>query len=129
MIKHDTSKRAWFSSSGVPVTLMRTLDVQGVGIRGSGKQTFRMLSDSPKLAITVATKRARLDARRGCASSTALNCGDKHRHASQLSFVTVMAACGVVAAGNSSCRHWEKLHQELAAQRDKLASGGSHLVP
>jgi len=69
-----------------------------------------MLSDSPKLAITVATKRARLDALRGCASSTALNCGNKHRHAFQLSIDMIIAACHLFKAGNSSCRHLGQMH-------------------
>lgn len=42
-------------------------------LASAAESTFRMLSDSPKLAITVATKRARFDALRGGASSTALN--------------------------------------------------------
>ncbi len=79
-----------------------------------------MLSDSPKLAITVATKRARLDARRGCASSTALNCADKRRHAFQLSVDTVIAACHVFEAGSSSCRHLGQVHRKPAAYNASL---------
>ena len=51
--------------------------------------TFKTLSDRPKLAMTKARKCARLDARRGGASPTALNCSRRHTYSGLTVAVTV----------------------------------------